>query len=658
MKIHHARLGSLALLLFLIAGFAAQANGQGYVRKQLNDSPKLRGRAAKNHKSNAADGVTDYTFSVLYSFCLTCGDGQYPFSGLIADSVGNVYGTTTAGGFWLDGTVFEVDATGHETALYDFCSLEFCLDGNSTFAGVIQDATGNLYGTTYLGGPNGFGTVFKLSTPLVSGTETVLYSFCPGQGASGCTDGFLPVAGLILDPEGNLYGTTPGGGANSNPNCPSTFNLFHCGVVFKLDTAGNETVLYNFCSAPNCSDGAAPYAGLIRDAAGNFYGTTSGGGASGGGTVFKLDETGHETVLYSFCSAPGCADGENPQAGLIQDAAGNLYGTTVAGGNSDSGCLPGSQSGTCGTVFKVDTTGQETVLYSFCPAAGCADGASPVSALVQDAAGDLFGTTQFGGTTLPGFAYGGGTVFALDNAGHYSVLHSFCSSSAYCADGSRPEAGLVQDVAGNLYGTTQDGGATPGAGVGTVFKLAVPGFTVSGTAVSVSPGAPTGNTSAITVTSVGGFAGGVALTATITSSPSGAQDPPTLSFGSTSPVSITGTTAGTATLTISTTAATNAALAYPVSPGARRYNAGGAATFAFVLLVGIGIPARRSSWRARLGLLVFLAILTASFFACSSSGGGGGGSGNPGTTPGTYTVTVTGTSGSTTATGTVTLTVQ
>lgn len=193
----------------------------------------------------------------------------------------------------------------------------------------------------------------------------------------------------------------------------------------------------------------------------------------------------------------------------------------------------------------------------------------------------------------------------------------------------------------------------------TVTAVSVPGLAIAGTSVALAPGATTGNTSTITLTPSGGFTGAVALTAAITSSPTGAAYPPTLSFGSTSPVSITGSNAGTATLTISTTAATTAALVHPKHPAVPWYTAGGA-TLACVLL--FCIPARRRSWRTMLGFLVFLAFLTGGVLSCggggSSGGGGGGGGGIAGTTAGTYTVTVTGTSGATTATGTVTLTVQ
>jgi uncharacterized repeat protein (TIGR03803 family) len=397
-----------------------------------------------------------------------------------------------------------------------------------------------------------------------------------------------------------------------------------CGTVFKIDPTGHETVLYSFTGS--YGDGAGPSSALIMDSAGNLYGTTEAGGLSGIGTVFELDTTGHETVLYSFEGTPG--DAYLPVSGLIMDSAGNLYGTTYADGFD----LPGM-------VYKLDTTGHETVLYSFTDGS---DGGNPYAGLIIDNAGNLYGTTGNGGASDVG------TVFELDTTGHETVLYSFTGGS----DGGNPYAGLIMDNAGNLYGTTGYGGS---ADVGVVFELSPPRFTVGGASVSISPGATNGNTSTITVTPIGGFTGNVKLTATITSSPTGAQDIPTLSFGSTTPVSITSTTAGTATLTISTTAATSGALTYPVRPGFRWYTTGSPA-LAFALVFGMCVPMRRRGWRARFGLLVVLVALTGGLLACGSGSGGGGG--NPGTTAGTYTVTVTGTSGNTTATGTVTLTVQ
>ena len=200
----------------------------------------------------------------------------------------------------------------NESVLYSFGTGT---DGQDPYAGLIQDASGNLYGTTYYGGTNRTGTVFKV-TP--DGVETVLHSFGTG------TDGQYPYAGLIQDASGNLYGTTQQGGTNGT------------GTVFKVTPAGVETVLYSFGIAP---DGYYPNAGLIQDASGNLYGTTYYGGTNNKGTVFKVTPAGVETVLYSFGIAP---DGYYPSARLIQDASGNLYGTTTQGGTN-----------TTGTVFKI-----------------------------------------------------------------------------------------------------------------------------------------------------------------------------------------------------------------------------------------------------------------------------------------------------------------
>jgi uncharacterized repeat protein (TIGR03803 family) len=195
------------------------------------------------------------------------------------------------------------------------------------------------------------------------------------------------------------------------------------------------TVLHRFTG----NDGSFPEAGLVRDAAGNLYGTTLNGGdqnCSGGcGSVFKLDKTSKETILYSFT---GGSDGEYPNAGLVRDEAGNLYGTTVAGGVSGTGC---PEYTTCGVVFKLDTTGKETVLYTF---TGGADGGTSYARLVRDSAGNLYGTTAGGG------AFASGVVFKLDATGHETVLHTFTGG----ADGGLPYAGLVRDSAGNLYGAT------------------------------------------------------------------------------------------------------------------------------------------------------------------------------------------------------------
>lgn len=292
---------------------------------------------------------------MLYSFYVFPAN---PYGRLLFDTAGNLYGTTVTGNALDDsmsGTVFELDPESNLTELYRFAPLKSGdTDGANPFAGLVADAAGSLYGTTNVGGTEfgsttvcrsfegngrpdyGCGTVFKLDT---NGQETVLHSF------TGPPDGEYTRADLVMDAAGNLYGTTQGGGTSAN--CPVTFG---CGIVFKIDTAGNETVLHSFTGAP---DGATPYSGLILDDAGNLYGTTLQGGTGGCpapsgigvalagpigcGSVFKIDTTGKETVLYSF--AGGTTDGANPVADLLIDADGNLYGTTVLGGTANGGTV-------------------------------------------------------------------------------------------------------------------------------------------------------------------------------------------------------------------------------------------------------------------------------------------------------------------------------
>ena len=286
-------------------------------------------------------------FEVLYSFGANSTDAVYPYAGVTADGSGNLYGTTYSGGANNAGAVFKLAPGGSETVLYSFCSLNNCADGYTPYGGLIEDANGNLYGTTYLGGSGaGYGTVFKLAP---DGMLTVLHSF---QGGS---DGAVPDAALMADKKGNIFGTTVSGGANDT------------GTVFKLDPNGKAKVLHSFVGAP--SDGAQPYTYVIADKSGNLYGTTYAGGANNGGAVFRLARDGTETVLYSFDSHDG-ADGISPYPGLVTDKTGNLYGTTNRGGATIY----------FGTVFKVAPDGTETVLHSF---AGGSDGANPYASLVQ-----------------------------------------------------------------------------------------------------------------------------------------------------------------------------------------------------------------------------------------------------------------------------------
>ena len=371
----------------------------------------------------SAEARAGTTFTVLYAF-KGLEDGSFLYAGLVRDAAGNLYGTTTAGGTSGMGTVFKLDTAGTKTVLHSFTGPP--LDGQYPGADLVRDAAGNLCGTTFYGGASYHGTVFKVDP---TGAETVLHSF------TGDPDGSDPSAGMIRDGAGNLYGTTYEGGN------------FGKGTVFKLDTAGLETVLYSFAGPP---DGQFPNARLVRDAAGNLYGTTEIGGdlqcnsQNGCGTVFKLDTTGAETVLHRFTGTP--TDGSYPEGGVVRDAAGNLYGTTSYGDASD-----------LGTVFKLDNAGTETVLHSF--TGGTTDGATPMVGLIPGAAGSLYGTTEVGGPS------NFGTVFRVTTSGTETILHSFVKGGT---DGKKPRGGLIRDPAGNLYGTTSSGGRY---NKGTVFKL-------------------------------------------------------------------------------------------------------------------------------------------------------------------------------------------
>jgi uncharacterized repeat protein (TIGR03803 family) len=467
-------------------------------------------------------------YQVLHSF-EGGSDGASPYAGVTLDSAGNIYGTTYAGGASNVGVVYKIDASGSETVLYTFTGGA---DGGWLLAGVILDSKGNLYGTTAYGGSGpgpclyaGCGVVYKLDP---TGQETVLHAFTGGA------DGGNPYAGLTADSAGNFYGTTYAGGITTG----GCFQSHGCGVIYRIDTSGNETVLYTF--GGTISTGAAPYAGVILDPAGNLYGTTltaiyeldigghftilqhfyngftpykaegnlvrdSEGNLYGTaqysskgtpGAIFELEATGKSVELYSF-SGGGYNLPSGPNPGVILDSSGNLYGVTAYAGvggmvfklapsrqettlYSFAGAAGGSYPGkvvmgpggdlygttydggkaNAGTLYKLDRAGHETVLYSF---TGGADGANPGNSenLVFDPAGNLYGTATYGGVAS-GTA-GFGTAFMLDTSGHLSVLHAFTGG----ADGGLP-SGLIRDSAGNLYGTAAIGGA---AGLGVVFKL-------------------------------------------------------------------------------------------------------------------------------------------------------------------------------------------
>jgi len=381
----------------------------------------------------AAVGLPAQTFTTMFSFDNT--NGANPEAGLIQARNGNFYGTTFNGGANGAGTVFRVTPGGTLTTLHSFCSQKNCKDGKNPAAGLIEATNGGLYGTTALGGANGGGEVFQISP---SGTLTTLYSFCP---QNGCPDGEYPYAGLIQATDGDFYGTTTGGGVHGA-----------AGTVFQITTTGTLTTLYSFCAKAICIDGKNPRAGLVEATNGDFYGTTVHGGTNGdSGTVFQIAPNRTLTTLYSFCATINCAAGAgaNPYDGLVEGANGALYGTTTGGGvESDYG-----------TVFQITQSGTLTTFLSFVGS----NGAYPYAGLIRATDGNFYGTTEFGGANKKG------TVFQMTPSGTLTTLYSFCAQTN-CTDGDAPDAGLVQATDGNFYGTTEYGGAN---NVGVVFSLSV-----------------------------------------------------------------------------------------------------------------------------------------------------------------------------------------
>jgi uncharacterized repeat protein (TIGR03803 family) len=312
------------------------------------------------------------------------------------------------------------------TTLIDFNGT----NGLTPYAPPVQGRDGNFYGTTGGGGANS-GTIFKI-TP--DGTLTTLHQFTGSDG-----DG--PVAPLVLGVDGNFYGTAEYGGSGS-------LN----GTVFRITPEGQFNVLYQFCSPPNCPDGYNAAAGLVQGPDGNFYGATVGGGTgniyNGGGTIYKISPTGKLTTLYSFCSLANCADGMSPYDGLTLGTNGLLYGTTAFGGANGQG-----------TLFEISLSGKLTTLFNF---KGFVHGPAPdASALTQASDGSFYGTTYNGGSKS------GGSVFRFSQHGGFKAIYTFCSQPN-CADGGNPPGGLVLGSDGNFYGTTAYGGAYSD---GTIFQI-------------------------------------------------------------------------------------------------------------------------------------------------------------------------------------------
>lgn len=412
----------------------------------------------------AAAPAAAQTYTDLHDFCsqTSCADGDYAAAPLVSDASGNFYGTTALGGANGSGVIFELvkGTSGYNyQVLHSFCAQTGCTDGYDPVAGLVIDTAGNLYGTTKFGGAQNGGTVFEL---LHKGKFKVLHSFC-AQGAA-CADGSEPYYdGLTYQGAQNgkpyngkspLYGTTIYGGENNDG---------FAGVVYeikpkKTGRKWKERVIWQFCSQTNCADGMQSRNGLVMDASGNLYGVTYGGGNNtGDGVAFELSPSQGswtETVLYDFCSATNCSDGTNPESALTPSGSG-FIGTASGGGNVNFGTLF--------SLVPNGTNSQFTVLYSFCSQSSCSDGEGPMGRLAVDSSGDIFGTTVAGGDS----GSSRGVLYEWTAQGTFNVRHTFCPSGN-CSDGAYPVGGVILDSSGDVLGTTSEGGADSD---GNVFEL-------------------------------------------------------------------------------------------------------------------------------------------------------------------------------------------
>jgi uncharacterized repeat protein (TIGR03803 family) len=354
-----------------------------------------------------------FSTSALHSFD-GANEGVSPQGGVIQGSDGSLYGTTTGGGSGNLGTIFKITPSGTLTVLHAFGGSS---DGGVPYGALVQGTDGNFYGTTTTGGSGNLGTIFEI-TP--SGTFTVLHYF------TGTSDGGVPYGALVQGSDGKFYGTTTAGGT------------YNGGTIFAISAAGSFQVIHHLNGS---TDGVSPYGALVQGTDGNFYGTTTGGGAGNLGTVFKVTPAGTFTVLHAF---GGSSDGGVPDGGLVQASDGNFYGTTTTGGANNGG-----------TIFLMTPAGGFLVLHDF---SGSVDGVSPYGTMIQATDGNLYGTTTGGGTGNLG------TIFQITPSGTFTVLHAFGGSS----DGGVPDGALVQASDGNFYGTTTTGGANNG---GTIYEM-------------------------------------------------------------------------------------------------------------------------------------------------------------------------------------------
>jgi uncharacterized repeat protein (TIGR03803 family) len=405
-------------------------------------------------------GASAATYADVYDFCSSdgCADGWSPWGPAVPDGAGNWYGNATLGGDKHKGTIYRMTLSGKKwtyTRLYSFCAESKCTDGASPQAGLIIDTAGNLYGTASQGGKDDNGVVYELEKNGAGWNYKVLYTFCRHTGCADGSDPFDAVltysgaaSGLPYDGTSTLYGTTYAGGKNA-------------GVLFTLKPSGGNwtyKVIHTFCAKTNCTDGGTPNMGVMVDSSGDLIGAAPGGGKYNGGVVYELKPNGGGWtygILHSFCAqkTTTCSGGNDPNGVPIADGAGNLYGTAHMGGANAQG-----------TVYELVPDGAKwklTTLHTFCGETNCTDGGTPYATLAMDAAGDLLGTSYFGGDL------GMGTVFKLSGVSHkkFTRLVSFGNAGT---PGGYPAGGLQLDPSGAFYGNTEQGGAND---KGVFYKL-------------------------------------------------------------------------------------------------------------------------------------------------------------------------------------------
>jgi uncharacterized repeat protein (TIGR03803 family) len=393
-------------------------------------------------------------YTLLHNFCTQgdCADGSSPTAGLVRDTKGNLFGAAETGGAHNNGVVFELERHHKSYALnvlHDFCFS--CGDGDFPFAGLILDMNGNLYGTTLGGGAHDCGIVFQLSPAKKK--YKVLHDFCAQDGDGDSPDQPLSYAGKSsgapYDGVSPLYGTTANGGANGR------------GTVFSLTPNGkhwNTQILYAFCAQQGCADGGSPTGEVLVDGSGNLFGNVGQGGPAG--AVYELSPSGGasmtEKIIHAFCAPDDCSDGQGPIGTLVKTQSGEIFGTTVNALGSEGGA-----------IFRLAPNGadwDESLVHVFCTGK-CADGYFPSGGLIADTHGNIYGLNELGGTGENGV--GGGVAYRLKDS-KLTLLYEFCSEAG-CADGRVPMGTLTVDSSGNLFGMTSQGG--PVTAAGTAFEL-------------------------------------------------------------------------------------------------------------------------------------------------------------------------------------------